>query len=82
VQKEQNNFIHALTIFQFSTGFYSLITSYVLMTYTPLILINIVVIMIMIITISGSTVLVRTLVVSQQRFRNLIKTLGRTPLDK
>jgi hypothetical protein len=34
-----------------------------------------------IITISGSTVLVRTLAASHRRFRNLTKILGRTPLD-
>jgi hypothetical protein len=32
--------------------------------------------------ISGSTVLLRTLAASHRRFRNLIKTLGRTPLDE
>jgi hypothetical protein len=32
--------------------------------------------------ISGSTVLVRTLAASHQRFRNLIKTFGKTPLDE
>jgi hypothetical protein len=31
--------------------------------------------------ISGSTVLVRTLAASDQRFRNLITTLDRTPLE-
>jgi hypothetical protein len=35
-----------------------------------------------IIIISGSTVLVRTLAASHRRFRNPIKTLGRTPLDE
>jgi hypothetical protein len=34
------------------------------------------------IIISGSTVLVRTLAASHRRFRNLIKTHGRTPLDE
>jgi hypothetical protein len=34
------------------------------------------------IIISVSTVLVRTLTASHWRFRNLIMTLGRTPLDK
>jgi hypothetical protein len=37
---------------------------------------------IFIITISGSTFLVRTLAASHGRFRNFIKTLGRTPLDE
>jgi hypothetical protein len=32
--------------------------------------------------ISGCTVLVRTLAASHRRFRILIKTLGRTPLDE
>jgi hypothetical protein len=35
-----------------------------------------------IIIISGCPVLVRTLAASHRRFHNLIKTLGRTPLDK
>jgi hypothetical protein len=35
-----------------------------------------------IIIIIGSTLLVRTLAVSHRRFRNLIKTHGRTPLDQ
>jgi hypothetical protein len=35
-----------------------------------------------IIIISSSTALVKTLATSYRRFRNLIKTLGRTPLDK
>jgi hypothetical protein len=35
-----------------------------------------------IIIISGSAVLVRTLAASHWRFRNLIKTLGRTPFDE
>jgi hypothetical protein len=39
-------------------------------------------IMMMMIIISGSTVLVRTLAASHWRFRNLIKTLGMTPLDE
>jgi hypothetical protein len=34
------------------------------------------------IVISGSTVLVRTLAVSHLRFRNLVETLPRTPLDE
>jgi hypothetical protein len=37
---------------------------------------------IIIIIISGSTDLVRTLTVSHWRFRNLVKTHGRTPLDE
>jgi hypothetical protein len=39
-------------------------------------------IIIIIIIISGSAVLVRTFAVSHWRFRNLIKTLGRTPSDE
>jgi hypothetical protein len=39
-------------------------------------------IIIIIIIIGGSTVLVRTLAASRCRFRNLIKTLARTPLDE
>jgi hypothetical protein len=42
----------------------------------------VIVIVIVIIIISGSTVLVRTLATSDGRFRNLIKTLGRTSLDE
>jgi hypothetical protein len=38
--------------------------------------------MVMMMIISGSTVLVRTLAASRRRFRNLIKTLGRIPLDE
>jgi hypothetical protein len=38
--------------------------------------------LIFIIVISGSTVLVRTLSGLHRRFRNLIKTLGRTTLEE
>jgi hypothetical protein len=41
-----------------------------------------VVIAVIIIIISGSIALVRTLAASHRRFRNLIKTLGKTPLDE
>jgi hypothetical protein len=40
------------------------------------------IIIIIIIIVSDSTVLVRTLAASHWRFRNLIKILGRTPLDE
>jgi hypothetical protein len=39
-------------------------------------------VIVIIIIISGSTVLVRTLAASHWRFCNLIKTLGRTPLNE
>jgi hypothetical protein len=41
-----------------------------------------IIIIIIIIIISGSRDLVRSLATSHRRFRNLIKTLGRTPLDE
>jgi hypothetical protein len=41
-----------------------------------------IIVVVIIIIISGSTVLVRTLATSSRRFLNLIRTLGRTLLDK
>jgi hypothetical protein len=37
---------------------------------------------IIIITISGPAAILRTLAASHRRFRSLVKTLGRTPMDE